>query len=122
MTRPVVGRFAPSPSGYMHMGNLLAMLLAWLDCRALNGEMVFRMEDLDPARSKPVFAAAMADDLRWLGLDWDRGWPEDALYAQSKRTAIYEDAFEVLKARDLIYPCWCTPASGSMTAAAAAPA
>ena len=119
MTRPVVGRFAPSPSGYMHMGNLLAMLLAWLDCRSLNGEMVFRMEDLDPARSKPAFAAAMADDLRWLGLDWDRGWPEDEHYAQSKRTAIYEDAFEALKARDLIYPCWCT--RSERLAAASAP-
>ena len=119
MTRPVVGRFAPSPSGYMHMGNLLAMLLAWLDCRSLNGEMIFRMEDLDPARSKPVFAAAMAEDLRWLGLDWDRGWPEDETYAQSKRTAIYENAFEALKARDLIYPCWCT--RSERLAAASAP-
>ncbi|MBR1565229.1 MAG: glutamyl-Q tRNA(Asp) synthetase [Oscillospiraceae bacterium] len=119
MKRPVVGRFAPSPSGYMHMGNLLAMLLAWLDCRSLNGEMVFRMEDLDPARSKPAFAAAMADDLRWLGLDWDRGWPEDALYAQSMRTAIYEEAFETLKARDLVYPCWCT--RSERLAAASAP-
>ena len=119
MTRPVVGRFAPSPSGYMHMGNLLAMLLAWLDCRALNGEMVFRMEDLDPARSKPAFAAAMADDLRWLGLDWDRGWPEEEGYAQSMRTAIYEEAFAALKARDLVYPCWCT--RSERLAAASAP-
>ena len=60
----VVGRFAPSPSGYMHLGNLLAMLLAWLDCRSLGGEMVFRMEDLDPARSKRAYAEAMAEDLR----------------------------------------------------------
>ncbi|MBR7074310.1 MAG: glutamyl-Q tRNA(Asp) synthetase [Oscillospiraceae bacterium] len=119
MTGPVVGRFAPSPSGYMHMGNLLAMLLAWLDCRALNGEMVFRMEDLDPARSKPAFAAAMADDLRWLGLDWDRGWPEEEGYAQSMRTAIYEEAFAALKARDLVYPCWCT--RSERLAAASAP-
>lgn len=119
MTRPVVGRFAPSPSGYMHMGNLLAMLLAWLDCRSLGGEMIFRMEDLDPARSKAVFAEAMGDDLRWLGLDWDRGWPEDASYAQSKRTEIYEEAFEALKARDLVYPCWCT--RSERLAAASAP-
>ena len=119
MKRPVVGRFAPSPSGYMHMGNLLAMLLAWLDCRSLNGEMVFRMEDLDPARSKRVFAEAMAEDLRWLGLDWDRGWPEDGSYAQSKRTAIYEEAFEALKARNLVYPCWCT--RSERLAAASAP-
>ena len=119
MTAPIVGRFAPSPSGYMHMGNLLAMLLAWLDCRSSGGEMVFRMEDLDPARSKAVFAEAMADDLRWLGLDWDRGWPGEAGYAQSGRTAIYEDAFETLKARDLVYPCWCT--RSERLAAASAP-
>ena len=119
MLSPVVGRFAPSPSGYMHMGNLLAMLLAWLDCRSLNGEMIFRMEDLDPARSKPAFAEAMADDLHWLGLDWDRGWPEEEAYAQSKRTAIYEQAFETLKTRGLVYPCWCT--RSERLAAASAP-
>ena len=113
-----VGRFAPSPSGYMHLGNLLAMLLAWLDCRALGGEMVFRMEDLDPARSKRVYAEAMADDLRWLGLDWDRGWP-DPDYAQSKRGAVYDTYFQQLKDRDLVYPCWCT--RSERLAAASAP-
>ena len=114
----VVGRFAPSPSGYMHLGNLLAMLLAWLDCRSLGGEMVFRMEDLDPARSKAVYAEAMAEDLRWLGLDWDRGWP-DPDYAQSKRGAIYEAYFQSLLDRDLVYPCWCT--RSERLAAASAP-
>ena len=112
------GRFAPSPSGYMHMGNLLSMLLAWLDCRALNGEMVFRMEDLDPARSKPIFADAIAEDLRWLGLAWDRGWP-DPDYAQSSRTSSYEDAFSLLNRKGLVYPCWCSRAS--RLAAASAP-
>ncbi len=107
MKREIVGRFAPSPSGRLHLGNLLSLLLAWLDCRALGGELVFRMEDLDPARSRPAFAAAMADDLRWLGLDWDRGWPEPA-YAQSNRTARYEEAFRALEGKDLLYPCWCT--------------
>lgn len=102
----------------MHMGNLLAMLLAWLDCRALGGELVFRMEDLDPVRSKPEYIAALADDLRWLGLDWDRGWPDPA-YAQSKRTALYEEAFRELEARDLVYPCWCSRAE--RLAAASAP-
>ncbi|MBO5555970.1 MAG: tRNA glutamyl-Q(34) synthetase GluQRS, partial [Oscillospiraceae bacterium] len=67
MNEPVIGRFAPSPSGYLHMGNLLSMLLAWLDCRALGGRLIFRMEDLDPERSKPRFRDAMAADLRWLG-------------------------------------------------------
>ncbi len=114
----VVGRFAPSPSGYLHIGNLLSMLLAWLDCRALGGELIFRMEDLDPARSKPAFAEAMADDLRWLGLDWDRGWPDPA-YAQSLRTARYAEAFRRLEELELVYPCWCSRAE--RLAAASAP-
>ena len=118
MDKTVVGRFAPSPSGYLHMGNLLAMLLAWLDCRALGGELIFRMEDLDPARSKPEYVAALAEDLRWLGLDWDRGWPDPA-YAQSRRTALYEEAFRELEKQDLVYPCWCSRAE--RLAAASAP-
>ena len=118
MNSAVVGRFAPSPSGYLHMGNLLAMLLCWLDCRSLGGRLIFRMEDLDPARSKPVYIGALADDLRWLGLDWDEGWPDPA-YAQSRRTDLYEDAFRELKKRDLVYPCWCSRAE--RLAAASAP-
>ena len=94
------------------------MLLAWLDCRALGGELIFRMEDLDPARSKAEYIAALADDLRWLGLDWDRGWPDPA-YAQSRRTALYEEAFRQLEARALVYPCWCSRAE--RLAAASAP-
>jgi len=74
------------------------MLLAWLDARSLGGGIVFRMEDLDPARSREEYARAMADDLRWLGLDWDEGYP-DAAYCQSRRTNIYEEAFEALKAK-----------------------
>ena len=119
MSAPAVGRFAPSPSGRLHLGNLLALLLAWLDARALGGELIFRMEDLDPARSKPEYAEKMADDLRWLGLDWDRGWPDDPAYAQSRRTALYEEAFETLRARGLVYPCWCT--RSERLAAASAP-
>jgi len=118
MDQNVTGRFAPSPSGYMHMGNLLAMLLAWLDVRARNGRLLFRMEDLDPARSKPEYVAALPRDLRWLGLDWDEGYPDPG-YAQSGRTALYEDAFRLLEDRDLVYPCWCTRAE--RLAAASAP-
>jgi glutamyl-tRNA synthetase len=118
MNTNVVGRFAPSPSGYLHMGNLLAMLLAWLDCRSLGGKLIFRMEDLDPARSKPIYRDALANDLRWLGLDWDEGWPEPD-YAQSKRTGIYEEFFRELQRRDLVYPCWCSRAE--RLAAASAP-
>ena len=118
MNASVVGRFAPSPSGYMHMGNLLAALLAWLDCRSLGGELIFRLEDLDPARSKRVYIDALTEDLRWLGLDWDRGWPEED-YAQSQRTALYEEAFASLRERGLVYPCWCT--RSERLAAASAP-
>lgn len=113
-----IGRFAPSPSGYMHMGNLLAMLLAWLDIRAHGGRMIFRMEDLDPARSKPEYIAALEADLRWLGLDWDEGYPDPA-YSQNRRTAIYEDAFRTLQGKGLVYPCFCTRAQ--RLAAASAP-
>lgn len=93
------------------------MLLAWLDCRSLEGELIFRLEDLDPARSREEYARAMANDFRWLGLDWDEGYPEES-YCQSRRTALYEDAFEALKARDLVYPCYC---SRSERLAASAP-
>ena len=113
-----IGRFAPSPSGYMHMGNLLSALLAWLDCRSLGGALLFRMEDLDPARSRDEYRRALGEDLRWLGLDWDYGWPEPS-YAQSQRTALYEEAFHALEARGLVYPCWCSRAE--RLAAAAAP-
>jgi len=100
------------------MGNLLSMLLAWLDCRALGGRMIFRMEDLDPARSKEIYKTALAEDLRWLGLDWDAGWP-DPSFAQSMRTDVYEDAFRMLERKGLVYPCWCSRAD--RLAAASAP-
>ena len=118
--RAAVGRFAPSPSGYLHLGNLLAMLLAWLDCRAQNGRLLFRLEDLDPARSKQVYIDALTADLRWLGLDWDEGWPDPA-YAQSRRGDRYEAAFRILRERELCYPCWCSRAERLAAASAPAP-
>ena len=118
MNKPVIGRFAPSPSGYLHLGNLLSLLLAWLDCRSQEGRLLFRMEDLDPARSKREYMDAITRDLRWLDLDWDEGWP-DPDYAQSQRTAHYIDAFETLRCKGLVYPCWCTRAE--RLAAASAP-
>lgn len=106
---PIRGRFAPSPSGRMHLGNLFAALLAWLDVRSLGGEMLLRMEDLDPDRCKPAYTLQLADDLRWLGLDWDLGWQEgEAAYCQSHRTAYYEASFEKLEAEGLVYPCFCS--------------
>ena len=92
------------------------MLLAWLDCRARGGQLIFRMEDLDPARSRTEYALAIADDLRWLGLDWDEGYPE-ASYCQSSRSGFYQDAFDTLRRRDLVYPCYCSRAERLAAAA-----
>ena len=106
-----VGRFAPSPSGRIHLGNILCCLLAWLSARQKGGKVILRIEDLDTARCPLRYAEQMVEDLRWLGLDWDEG-PEtggpNGPYFQSQRTALYQDALEKLEA--LIYPCFCTRA------------
>ena len=101
----VVGRFAPSPSGRMHLGNVFAALLAWLSVRSQDGEMVLRIEDLDPDRCRPEYAETLKEDLRWLGLDWDREQTP-----QSRRTAAYAEAFSSLEAQSLVYPCYCSRA------------
>lgn len=87
----------------MHLGNLFTALLAWLSVRADGGEFVLRIEDLDPDRSRAEYAEAIRDDLRWLGLDWDREMP-----LQSMQTPVYAEQFERLRERGLIYPCFCT--------------
>ena len=107
------GRFAPSPSGRMHLGNLLAALLAWLDVRHVGGTMVLRMEDLDPDRCKEEYAVQVARDLEWLGLDWDEGYGAGGPrgpYRQSERSEIYIEHLNRLEKDGLIYPCWCTRA------------
>ena len=98
-----VGRFAPTPSGRMHLGNVFAALIAWLSVRSRNGEMVLRMEDLDTQRTSADFADILRDDLKWLGLDYDRETPP-----QSQRSETYDKYFEILKDKGLIYPCYCT--------------
>ena len=104
MTRPnVVGRFAPTPSGRMHLGNVFAALIAWASVRSQDGEMVLRMEDLDTQRTSADFAAVLRDDLNWLGLDYDRETPP-----QSRRSDTYDRYFEILREKGLIYPCYCT--------------
>ena len=103
----VRGRFAPTPSGRMHLGNLLAALLAWLDVRSAGGKLVLRIEDLDTQRTSREFAAQLMDDLRWLGLDWDEGGLAPA-YMQSCRTAYSEEAFHGLEEQGLVYPCYCS--------------
>ena len=103
----VRGRFAPSPSGRMHLGNLFSALLAWLDVRSRGGVMLLRIEDLDPDRCSREKAALLLEDLRWLGLDWDEGGLEPD-WMQSCRGDHYRAAFERLRAMDLVYPCRCT--------------
>ena len=98
-----VGRFAPTPSGRMHLGNVFAALIAWLSVRSRDGEMVLRMENLDTQRTSAEFAETLRDDLRWLGLTWDRETP-----AQSQRSAVYDKYFEILREKGLLYPCYCT--------------
>ena len=109
----VRGRFAPSPSGRMHLGNLFCALLSWLSVKSRGGEWILRIEDLDTARCRPDYARQVEEDLRWLGLAWDEGGSTggpDAPYFQSERTALYEAALERLREMGRVYPCFCTRA------------
>ncbi len=105
------GRIAPSPTGFLHLGNAWAFLLAWLGVRVAGGELVLRIEDIDPQRSRSEFTEALIEDLRWLGLDWDEG-PDVGgpygPYAQSARLGEYAGAVKDFLARGLAYPCYCT--------------
>ena len=98
-----MGRFAPTPSGRMHLGNVFAALIAWLSVRSRNGEMVLRMEDLDTQRTSAEFAETLRRDLAWLGLDYD--WEQ---VPQSLRSKAYDGYFEILRDKGLLYPCYCT--------------
>ena len=97
------GRFAPSPSGRMHLGNALSAMLAWLSAKHQDGEILLRIEDLDPARSKAEYAQGIMDDFRWLGLLWDRRATN-----QSRRGEAYAAALRQLGQMNLIYPCYCS--------------
>ena len=98
-----VGRFAPTPSGRMHLGNGFAALVAWLSVRSQNGSLVLRMEDLDTQRTSSAYADTLREDLLWLGLDWDV-----ETEPQSRRSEVYETYFDRLSQMGLLYPCYCT--------------
>lgn len=100
----MTGRFAPSPTGRMHLGNIYSALLSWLSARSKGGNWILRMEDIDQGRSRAEYADLIRDDLRWLGLTWDEE------YTQSQRFDIYEQHLERLRATGLTYPCYCTRA------------
>ena len=99
----IVGRFAPTPSGRMHLGNVFAGLIAWLSVKSRDGQMVLRMEDLDTQRTSDEFAQILREDLQWLGLTWDL-----ETQPQSQRSGIYHQYFEILREKGLLYPCYCT--------------
>ncbi|CAM4028777.1 tRNA glutamyl-Q(34) synthetase GluQRS [Saccharibacillus endophyticus] len=116
------GRFAPTPSGKMHLGNARTALISWLHMRSLNGEFILRMEDIDTERSREKWAELALLDLRWLGLDWDEG-PDVggpyAPYTQSERLERYEAGLLELEAAGALYPCFCSRAD--ILSAASAP-
>ena len=103
MSGHVVGRFAPTPSGRMHLGNVFAGLISWLSVKARDGEWVLRMEDLDTQRTSAEFAQVLRQDLLWLGLPWDR-----ETEPQSRRAPVYDRYFDRLRDLGLLYPCYCT--------------
>ena len=109
------GRYAPSPSGRMHLGNLMCCLLAWLSAKSKGGQVLLRIEDLDTVRCPRVYADAIMDDLAWLGLAADG--PTPTVY-QSERSGIYQQYYDVLLKKGLVYPCFC---SRSQLHAASAP-
>lgn len=112
--RPLLrGRFAPSPTGRMHLGNARTALLSWLQMKALGGEWLLRIEDLDRARCRDAYVDDLLRDLEYLGLEWD-----GELLFQSRRGALYDAALEQLSAQGLVYPCFCSRAEIARAASA----
>lgn len=108
---PYRGRLAPSPTGHLHLGHARTFWTAYARARAAGGVLLLRDEDLDPARSRAEFAAAMLEDLRWLGIEWDEGPDVGGAYApytQSERRGLYLGAWARLVADGHVYPCACS--------------
>jgi glutamyl-Q tRNA(Asp) synthetase len=101
----IVTRFAPSPTGYLHLGHAFSALIAWRRAREAGGRFLLRLEDIDVARCRPAFAEAVMQDLAWLGIDWD-----GEVRVQSRHLPEYRAALDALAARGLLYPCFCTRA------------
>jgi len=106
------GRFAPSPTGALHLGNARTFLLTWLSIKSQEGEIILRIEDLDHPKVKPHTIQEAIDDLQWLGLTWNEGFSSNIQpykpYIQSQRTEIYKEALDKLVEKDLVYPCVCS--------------
>ena len=109
----LITRFAPSPTGRLHLGHAYSAVIGHQVARAAGGKFLLRIEDLDQTRSRPEFVSGIDEDLRWLGIDWD-----DEPLVQSQRTQVYANALEQLRRLGLVYPCFCTRAdiAASLTA------
>jgi glutamyl-tRNA synthetase len=105
---PYIGRLAPSPTGAQHLGNARTYIAAWLIARTRSGRLLLRIEDLDTPRTKTGADTQILLDLEWLGLDWDSSEHSQSYTLQSQRTSRYQELLEVLKSRDLVYPCTCS--------------
>ena len=103
MSTSAVTRFAPSPTGYLHLGHAFSALTAWRRAREGGGRFLLRLEDIDPARCRPEYAAAILEDLIWIGLDWD-----GPIRVQSEHLGDYRGVLDGLTERGLLYPCFCT--------------
>lgn len=112
-----VTRFAPSPTGKLHLGHAYSALLAHDFARERDGAFLLRIEDIDPGRARPEHVDAILEDLLWLGLEWD-----DAIVYQSERLALYAEALDTLGRQGLLYPCFCTRAEIAAEIAASAEA
>ncbi len=111
----MVTRFAPSPTGHLHLGHAHSALVAWRRARAVGGQFLLRLEDIDATRCRPEFAAGILEDLAWLGLDWD-----GPVRVQSAHFGEYSVVLEALRRRGLLYPCFCTRAEIARELAASA--
>ena len=104
-------RFAPSPTGELHVGNARTALINWLFARHCGGVFVLRIEDTDRTRTTTAFEENLLDELKWLGIDWDEGpgvGGAHGPYHQTERLDIYRDCLERLIAAGKVYPCYCT--------------
>ncbi len=110
----ITTRFAPSPTGLLHLGHAASALTAWRRARQAGGRFLLRIEDIDPTRCRPEFADAILEDLAWLGLDWD-----GEVRVQSHHLPDYRAALDALAGRGLLYPCFCTRAAIAREIAAA---
>src|SRR5215471_16243872 len=101
--RGIISRFAPAPTGFLHLGHVVNAAYVWGETRARAGRVLLRIEDHDRQRSRRVYEDAMLEDLAWLGFEAD-----EPPVRQSERGAIYENALDRLRAQGLVYPCTCT--------------